>query len=71
MQNMNITSAQYMSRTTNDSVDGEVTENVCIVANIDGEELAIPFKEGNRHYAEILRQVEEGTLTIEPADEPE
>ena len=68
MQNMNITSAQYVSRTTNDSVDGEVTENVCIVANIDGEELAIPLKEGNRHYDEIMRQVEAGTLTIADAD---
>ena len=68
MNEMNITSAQYLSRTINDSVDGEVTENVCIVANIDGEELAIPLKEGNRHYDEIMRQVEAGTLTIAEAE---
>jgi len=67
---MNITSAQYVSRTTTDSVDGEVTENVCIIASIDGEELAIPLRTCSRHYDEILRQVEAGTLVIAEAVTP-
>ena len=65
---MNITNAQYISRTTIDSVAGEVTENVCITANINGKELAVPLKTSNTHYAEILRQVEAGDLTIADAD---
>jgi antitoxin (DNA-binding transcriptional repressor) of toxin-antitoxin stability system len=28
----------------------------------------VPIEAGNRHYAEILRQVEAGELTIEEAD---
>ncbi len=34
----------------------------------DGQELSIPVDPNNRHYAEILKQVEEGTLTIKDAD---
>jgi hypothetical protein len=28
----------------------------------------VPLVEGNRHYDEIMRQVEEGTLTIAAAE---
>ena len=35
---------------------------------IDGENLSVPLDEENRHYAEILRQVKEGTLTIKDAE---
>ena len=42
--------------------------NVSINADIDGENKSIPLDPDNRHYAEILRQVEEGTLTIKDAD---
>ena len=55
---MIITTAQY----TYDG--GEVSG---IVANIDGEEVAVPVWEGNRHYDEIMRQVNAGTLTIQEA----
>lgn len=55
MNEMTITSAQYIS------LDGE---NVCINATIDGQDLSIPLAAGNRHYAEIMRQVDAGTLTI-------
>jgi hypothetical protein len=58
---MNITSAQYMA----DSMTGT---NACIKATIDGQELSVPLDPANRHYAEIMRQVEAGTLTIQPAD---
>jgi len=56
---MNITSAQYTQ------VDGE---NNTIIATIDDVEMSVPLTTGNRHYDEIMRQVEAGTLTIEDAD---
>lgn len=60
MDNMNITSAQY-------TVDFDGT-NSGIRATIDGTELSVPLDPANRHYAEIMRQVEAGTLTIQDAD---
>jgi len=57
---MNITSAQYHA------IDGE---NILIRATIDGQALSVPLDSDNRHYAEILRQVDEGTLTIQDADD--
>ena len=62
MNEMNITSAQYNA----DSIDGT---NVSIQATIDGIEMSVPLDPANRHYAEILRQVEAGTLTIAEAGE--
>ena len=45
------------------------TENISsIKATIDGQEMSIPLSEDNRHYAEILKQVDEGTITIAEAD---
>ena len=58
--NMNITSAQY-----NADMDGN---NSSIQATIDGQEMSVPLDPANRHYAEILRQVEAGTLTIADAE---
>ena len=43
-------------------------ENVCISADVGDKNLIIPLSNDNRHYAEILRQVKEGTLTIKDAD---
>lgn len=60
MQNINITSAQYQ-------VDRDGV-NDCVIATIDGAEMFVPLDPANRHYAEILRQVADGTLTIEEAD---
>ena len=60
MNEMNITSAQY---TVN-----MVGNNLGIQATIDGVEVGVPLCEGNRHYDEIMRQVEAGTLTIQEAD---
>jgi len=56
---MNITSAQY------NAPDGS---NVSITATIDGITMSVPLDPANRHYAEILRQVEAGELTIQDAD---
>lgn len=61
MDNMNITAAQYQTN----RMSGE---NTSIRATIDGQEMSVPLDPANRHYAEILRQVEAGTLTIEEAD---
>ena len=57
MNEINITSAQYQRE-----------DNREIIATIDGETLIVPVDPANRHYAEILRQVEAGTLTIADAD---
>jgi len=43
-------------------------ENAGIKATIDGEEKDIPLDPSNTHYAEIMRQVEAGTLTIADAE---
>lgn len=58
---MNITSAQYRR----DMLSGEID---LIVAVIDGEEMYVPIYERNRHYKEIMRQSEAGTLTIAEAE---
>ena len=58
---MEITSAQYIE----DLASGETSS---IRATIDGQELFVPLDPANRHYAEILKQVQEGTLTIQDAD---
>lgn len=60
MGNANITSAKYSL--------GQSGENVSIDATIDGQEMSVPLDPANRHYAEILRQVEAGTLVIQEAD---
>ena len=61
MDNMTITSAQYLT----DSMSNEVSS---IIATIDGTEMSVPLDPANRHYAEIMRQVAAGTLTIADAD---
>lgn len=62
MEQMNITSAEY----ENSFINGEVCS---ITATIDGTELFVPLDPANRHYAEIMRQVEAGELTIQEASE--
>ena len=60
MNNMNITSAQYQA----DPISGT---NAGIRATIDGQEMSVPLDKSNRHYAEIMRQVDAGELTIQDA----
>ena len=38
-----------------------------VKATIDGTEMFVPLDPANRHYAEIMRQVEAGTVTIQDA----
>ena len=70
MNEMNITSAQYIAKQIIDTATDTVSlgDNVMIKATIDGVEMSVPLDPANRHYAEILRQVEAGTLTITEAD---
>ena len=58
---MNITSAQYNA----DPISGN---NSSVQATIDGQDMSVPLDPANRHYAEILKQVEAGDLTIADAD---
>jgi hypothetical protein len=55
---MNIESAVYFT------VDGK---KLAVEATIDGIQMSVPLDPANRHYAEIMRQVEAGTLTIAEA----
>jgi len=59
----NIQSAQYMH-----NLDGE---NVAIKITFTDTSMVknVPLSLGNADYAEIMRQVDEGTLTIQDADD--
>ena len=57
MSEMTITSAKYLRDNNNE-----------IIAVIDGTEFLVPASTGNRHYDEIMRQVDAGTLTIADAE---
>lgn len=59
---MNITSAQYV----NSAMTGQPYG---IKAIIDGTEWSVPLAAGNRHYDEIMRQVDAGELAIQPTEE--
>ena len=56
-----ITSAQYIA-------DDRTGANIVVRATIDGVEMSVPLDPANRHYAEIMRQVEAGELVIQPAE---
>ncbi len=61
MDNINITSAEYMANPNGGDVK-------TVKAIIDGNKMFVHLDPANRHYAEILRQVEAGTLTIQDAE---
>jgi len=57
-------SAQYIA-----PLDERSEQNIKIVVSENSDRvLIVPVDPANHHYAEILRQVEAGTLTIEDAD---
>ena len=56
MNEFTILSAQYLEN------------NCAIIATIDGTKMSVPLDPSNRHYAEIMRQVDAGDLTIADAD---
>ena len=60
---MNIKEAKYHKN--------EITEenvSIFITLNNSNALMSVPMDEGNTDYAEILKQVEAGTLTIADAD---
>jgi len=60
MNEIAITNAQYYNDKDGNQSNVKVT--------IDGTEMFVPLDPANRHYAEILRQVEAGELTIQEAE---
>ena len=58
---MIITSAKY-------NADIRTGDNCSVNIVVDGQETSVPLDSANRHYAEILRQVDAGTITIAAAD---
>lgn len=58
---MEITQAQYR-------MDEFTNEPSGIKATINGVEMFVPLDPRNRHYAEIMRQVEAGNLVIQEAE---
>ena len=59
MEQINITLARY------NYFEGEIS-SIFVVA--DDVEMSVPLDPANRQYAEIMRQVEAGELTIQDAD---
>ena len=57
---MNITSAKYYNNLNGNQAG--------IKATINGTEMYVPLDPANTHYAEIMRQVAAGELTIADAD---
>ena len=61
MINVVIENAQYFASL-------ETGENISINCKINGKDASVPLDLNNTDYAEIMRQVEAGTLTIQEAD---
>jgi len=59
MNEMDITLAQYVAF---------LGKNISVRIIANNQTLDVPLDPANRHYAEILRQVAAGTLTIADAD---
>jgi len=57
---MVITNAKYIQEFENG--------NISIRATLDGAEMFVPTDTANTHYAEILKQVADGDITIAEAD---
>ena len=64
MQNFNVSNAVYDVHT---NLAGQEVGRF-IKASIDGQEMSVPLDLANRHYAEILRQVDAGTLVVAAAE---
>ena len=59
MDAVKITSAKYA---------GHESIGIYIDAVVDGREMSVPLDPANRHYAEIMRQVEAGELVIQETE---
>ena len=58
---MIITNAKYIK-------DTKTNTNIGVGATINEQHYNIPMDTANRHYAEILKQVADGDITIAEAD---
>lgn len=61
MNNVVIENAQYFASL-------ETGENISINCKINGKDASVPLDSNNTNYAEIMRQVDAGELTIQEAD---
>ena len=61
LNTMIITSAKY-------NADMHTGGNCSVNIVVDEKLMSVPLDPANRHYAEIMRQVEAGTLTIQEAE---
>lgn len=59
IESVNIASAKYITSNK---------QNIAILATINSVVMSVPIEPANTEYAEILRQVAAGTLTIADAD---
>ena len=57
-----------MQNTIRAPLDNPDNKNTAVVVEINGVESWVPTDEANTDYAEILKLVAEGSLTIEDAD---
>ena len=57
-----------VKKVKSEKYDEDKTQFTYSVTLSNGEILSVPKDPANRHYAEILKQVKEGTLTIKDAD---
>ena len=62
LKNIVIEDAKYRKALPSDSAPVEIR------ATVDGEVVSIPIDTSNRHYAEAMRRVAEGTLIVADAD---
>ena len=60
---MNIKTAQYYK-----DISDKVSSIQVTLVDEPNVSVSVPIDPNNRHYAEILKQVEEGKLTIKDAD---
>ena len=60
MENITVTNAKYVNFLNNN--------HASIKATVNGVDMFVPLDPANRHYAEIMRQVDAGELTIADAD---
>ena len=63
MNIMDIKTAQYFK-----SPETGKNTSVSLTFNNSDDVASVPMDKDNMHYSEILKQVEEGTLTIKDAD---
>ena len=49
-------------------LDESESANEAIHCVVDGQKMSVPLDPANRHYAEIMRQVAAGELTIADAE---